>query len=266
MLTGLGGDEWFTGSDYYYADQLRQVRLLDYFRQLRDDVRGYRQFSWQKALYTSIVPLMPVPVYRIVRQVRHRRPQLPEWIDPDFARRVSLAEVCHQTFWMDKPKSLAAANLFNVATSQGVVHAREMEERYASTFNVDLRHPFLSRPIIEFGLGIPNEQRWRYATTKYVLRQALREMLPESVRLRRTKAEFSDLVATGLVALGGADVLANLQIEKQGWVLREPLLKMFANMSVLWQKHDDEYKVHTNRLWKVMSTEVWYQATFTTSS
>ena len=38
--------------------------------------------------------------------------------------------------------------------------ALDMVERFGTHFDVESRHPFLDRRLIEFCLGIPEEQRW----------------------------------------------------------------------------------------------------------
>jgi asparagine synthase (glutamine-hydrolysing) len=52
---------------------------------------------------------------------------------------------------------------------------------------LEMRYPFLYRPLVELGLGLPIDLRARPLAPKWLLRQALRGILPEIVRLRSGK-------------------------------------------------------------------------------
>lgn len=51
-------------------------------------------------------------------------------------------------------------------------------------------HPFLDRRVVELCLSLPAAQKRRGNQARYVLRNAMRGVLPEPVRLRRDKASF----------------------------------------------------------------------------
>ena len=83
-------------------------------------------------------------------------------------------------------------------------------ERRAATFHMEARHPFLDRRLVEFMLSIPQDQLYRDGQTKYILRNAMKGILPESVRMRRDKAAFNQDVAIGLQEREPEKVLAIL--------------------------------------------------------
>jgi asparagine synthase (glutamine-hydrolysing) len=70
----------------------------------------------------------------------------------------------------------------------------EREESLFGRFGVERRLPFFDRRILEFVLAIPDHQRWRGAQSKFILRQAMAGILPESVRERAGKAVFSGVL------------------------------------------------------------------------
>ena len=61
----------------------------------------------------------------------------------------------------------------------------------ASGAGVELRRPFFSREVLQFTFSSPERWRRRGRIDKYVHRMALRGLLPETVRQRQSKAEFS---------------------------------------------------------------------------
>ena len=71
-------------------------------------------------------------------------------------------------------------------------------ERLGALFHLEARHPFLDRRLVEFLMAIPPEQTFRNGLQKFILRETMRGILPEVVRTRLDKTEFSSYVSLGL--------------------------------------------------------------------
>jgi asparagine synthase (glutamine-hydrolysing) len=61
----------------------------------------------------------------------------------------------------------------------------------------DERHPLLYRPLVEFVLALPWEQLLRPDQDRVIQRRALRGILPEAIRQRRSKATATHLLLKG---------------------------------------------------------------------
>jgi hypothetical protein len=92
-------------------------------------------------------------------------------------------------------------------------------ERYEYGPDVELRYPFLYRPLVEFCLALPADARIRPPRTKWILREAMRNVLPERVRTRATKGAIDARILWSLNreghrvdALLRAPVLADLGV------------------------------------------------------
>jgi asparagine synthase (glutamine-hydrolysing) len=57
-------------------------------------------------------------------------------------------------------------------------------------FSIESRVPFLFHPLIEYLFRLPMSTKINGRWTKYVLRQAMKGVLPEKVRMRRSKMGF----------------------------------------------------------------------------
>jgi asparagine synthase (glutamine-hydrolysing) len=64
------------------------------------------------------------------------------------------------------------------------------EDKNAMAFSVESRVPFVDHVLLEEVARLPLNQKLRRGWTKFVMREALRGVLPESVRLRRDKIGF----------------------------------------------------------------------------
>ncbi len=82
--------------------------------------------------------------------------------------------------------SLTSA-LLNDTTGLLVEHLR-VEDRASSAFSVECRHPFLDHRIVEFVFSLPESQKIRDGHTKYVLRNAVKGIIPEDIRNNVKKA------------------------------------------------------------------------------
>jgi asparagine synthase (glutamine-hydrolysing) len=65
------------------------------------------------------------------------------------------------------------------------------EDRNSMAHGVESRVPFLDYRLVEYIMGLPDDLKIKGATTKRVLREAMRDILPEKIRLRTDKIGFA---------------------------------------------------------------------------
>src|SRR3954471_10498857 len=66
-----------------------------------------------------------------------------------------------------------------------------MEDRSSMAFSIEARVPLLDRRLVEFGLSLPDHQKIQGGFSKFAVRQATSGLMPEHVRMRRTKLGFA---------------------------------------------------------------------------
>jgi asparagine synthase (glutamine-hydrolysing) len=111
-----------------------------------------------------------------------------------------------------------------------VVFQLEQIETLARRRGVELRHPFLDRRMVEFVLGLPDEQRHRAAGDRFILRHAMRGLMPERVRTRVGKSDLADVIDTELRTKHAAavrELFRNSRLAAMGAVDAEELLVAF---------------------------------------
>lgn len=64
------------------------------------------------------------------------------------------------------------------------------EDRNSMAFSIEARVPFLDCLLVEYTAALPLSQKIRGGITKYVLRRAVRGLIPEKIRCRRDKMGF----------------------------------------------------------------------------
>jgi asparagine synthase (glutamine-hydrolysing) len=194
LLTGTGGDELFTGTMLFFADWIAGGRAGRAMREMADRAAVGRVSFWQLAYLNAVLPLLPAAMQR---RLLGGEAQLPAWMRKDVVRRYGL---CDRTFPAlsyggrrgYKYRDAIAAHVIGLGTvlDTGTI-APEV---------LDLRHPFLYRPLVEFALQLPPELLVRPNARKWVLREAMRGIVPDAVRTRIGKGSPAELYASSLHA------------------------------------------------------------------
>ncbi len=201
LLDGEGGDELFGLAAYLIADRLRRGRLASTWS-LSGRIPGMgahpdRRVRARVLRHYGVRPLLPAAI-------RHRRQA---WA----ARGTSPNELI-------APADRAALTALRTAAERRhdgprwwqmqVHHMIEMREdldmaahfrREASDAGFAIRHPLLhDLPLIETALRIPPEAQFDATRDRPLLRDALRDRIPESARARHSKSHFTQLVLDGM--------------------------------------------------------------------
>lgn len=259
-LTGAGGDFLFSGSVFQYADLLRGGRPLAALRRFAADWRADDTGrSPLGLLQAGAWPLLPARVRRGLRPLARRALGLesqPSWLKlvPSAPREFPEAP---------RGDSFATEEVVRLLGSGMHAFFLECGDRAAARHGVELRHPLLDVRLVQFALDLPDDQRRRGPFTKFVLREALASDLPDVVRTRRTKADFSHVVAAAFEALGGAGFFGRLAIADAGWVDGGALLARYRLMQSRYAQGPDAYGDHVPVLWMTAAVELWYRAAFT---
>ncbi len=102
----------------------------------------------------------------------------------------------------DVPNSARSTNYHHVTKifNHNVVEGLEILELAAARRGIELRFPFLDRPLIEYALSLPESSKLQGRWTRAILREAMAGVVPETVRLRTEKFDFTSHLARGILS------------------------------------------------------------------
>ena len=265
-LTGLGGDEWFGSTSFAYADLIRQLRIIALLRKLRSDRNppaGFTPFpGYAKALAQyGVLPLVPDRLKAAIRPWL-RPPEIHPLVIPAFAARTRLLERLFTKRSLPPSRSFAQQVLYRCYSSGWLPNALEGDARWTAGFRLEGRYPFLDRRILEFALAIPDDQRFRPGVSKFVLRQSMRGILPERLRLRSSKADLTELYPMAMIALGGEHLFDSLNVVKHGWVDGVVVRRLYRSMAEAFSRGDLSHMENFYQLWNVFAVELWLNVVF----
>ena len=259
MLTGLGGDEWFSGSSAHSADLLRRGRVIAAARQCWHDAHlPGRGFTYLGLARGAVGPLLPAWARRMLRPVAGARPLRHDWIPETFAARVALRDRI-RPLAPPSAGSLAQRAIYRLANGIQRTLGDEHEQRMTSAAGLDQRHPFYDRRVAEFGLALPERERAHLGVTKVIVRRALADRMAESVRARADKAEFSPIFAAAIAAAGGRRAFERLRSADLGWVDGRVAQGMHDEMIRLYSAGDAAYIRLADALWTILSIDLWLE-------
>ena len=196
LMGGVGGDQWLCGSLTYYADALAALNWREVVACMKNDSRnaGLAMSLWWLIRH-GFYPLLPDVLRQGIRWTltrdRHEGIDTRAWLSP--ALKAALRER------LEKNKDLSAPRMKRISQREHMLtllspfslHALELEERTMSAFGIERRRPFFCREMIQFTFSTPESWRRRGRMDKYLHRMALHGLLPEYVRQRQSKAEFT---------------------------------------------------------------------------
>ena len=83
-------------------------------------------------------------------------------------------------------------------TMQRRVVREATKSLFGKLADIEIRHPYRDRRLIEFVLTLPAYQIYERGVYKYILRNAMRGILPENIRTRRQPTSISTLFLRGI--------------------------------------------------------------------
>ena len=180
LLSGTGGDEC---ASFDGRGHLPHLLLSGRWRRLAAEWRA-QDGGARRLFVTVVLPLLHPALPATLNRWRDGRGVRRRWlIDPGFARRV-------------KPLVLPRPRMIGVRRTQ-VRFLRDghlgwsLEQLRARGVRqgIEYRFPLLDRRLLEFALGLPPEQFRRPGHSRWLMRHALRTVLPPEVCRSRSKAD-----------------------------------------------------------------------------
>jgi asparagine synthase (glutamine-hydrolysing) len=259
LLTGMGGDDWLGTSLWAMADLFSSGRWLAVTSRLRQESNAEDFPGWRLAIQSVVWPLLSVDARRAIRErFGFNRPA--SWIDRPFAARIRLDERLARAKPDAAFRSFEQQDIWQEGTSGTLVHAIESATRGVSWYGIDHRHPFFDRRIVEFGLALPPDQRWRGGAAKHLLRRAVAPHLPEQITRRLTNPSANHALAQAIAAESRIEDVAQWNAVRRGWVRRDELTRMYAEMQSLHARGDRAYGRPAWIVWNVLATSLWLDA------
>jgi asparagine synthase (glutamine-hydrolysing) len=195
MLDGEGGDTLFWLSPYLLADRLTSGRLwsaVSLARRFPSDA-GRVQAAVAARLIRDwgLKGAMPYRVHRRRQRLRGEAALAPSWLTEASAK--LRFETDPELGWkrLDGPRWWAS--LLDAVTGVSSTLVHDAARRRNASAGLRAGHPLLDVDLIELVLSLPPEHAFDRRLSRPLLRDGVRGLVPEEVRLRPSKSSFDTL-------------------------------------------------------------------------
>ncbi len=196
LLDGQGGDEVFGG----YA-KFRYAYLASLLRtgQLRRLLREFGQTLLQGDRYVLDIRNGYRYLPRRLRRLLGVDGLLRQAVHTDWNRAVSGESTPATRWWRyasqaasdDSPATIMQRMQIDDLFVDTLPMLLRMEDRSSMAFSLEARVPLLDHHVVDYGLSLPDDLKIRNGWSKFAVRRAMQGIVPDLVRMRKTKLGFS---------------------------------------------------------------------------
>jgi asparagine synthase (glutamine-hydrolysing) len=256
VLSGDGGDELFGGYDKYVVEQReRSARFLpaparrllgELSRAMPEGMRG-RNFLHHHSLPAAERYLDACTLFRHDEMQKLFQPEFSKMLEPFAPWRSKAAYLESGGNWLSRLQGLDINNYLPLDILTKV-------DRMSMAHSIETRVPLLDHKLVEFAATIPPEMNLRGGTTKYVLKRAMRGILPDRI-IDRPKQGFAIPLGywfRGKLGSYVRDLLLGEQSRRRGFFHPPAIEALIA-------RHEQGQNLDL-QLWTLISFELWSRA------
>ncbi|WDZ96605.1 asparagine synthase (glutamine-hydrolyzing) [Herbaspirillum sp. WKF16] len=189
MLDGQGADEQLAGYHTffapYFAGLFKQGKWLTLWREIQANkrVHGYSELTSLKHLANM---LLPEAMRQALRKLGGKASAHADWLNWQTMKMQPQDPFASLGGKTDSLKQFSRAQL-TATNLQMLLH---WEDRDSMAHSIESRVPFLDYRLVEYVLSLPDGFKLAGGVTKRVLRESMKDILPERVRMRMDKLGF----------------------------------------------------------------------------
>jgi len=132
------------------------------------------------------------------------------------------------------------------------------EDRNTMSQSLESRSPFLDHRLVEYCFSLPDRFKIRNGTGKWVLREAMKDVLPENVRTRKDKAGFiapADEWFRTINREQVRDLINSASFTGRG-------IFNVKKVNEIFDRHLEGEENHQMFLWQIVNLELWFRRFF----
>lgn len=133
----------------------------------------------------------------------------------------------------------------------------QYEDRDSMAFSLESRVPFLDFRFVELIFSLPVSNKIKNGWTKYILRKAMKDILPEKIRCRKDKMGFVTPQDMWLTTI--KDKVEEIFNSKE--FLERPYIDPSGVSELLEKYYGGDYSL-SNTIWKLYCQEIWMRVFF----
>lgn len=246
-LDGQGADEELAGYHYFFGDYFKELLYTAKILKLANESFHYlKEHKSVFGLKTFLFFLLPES-FKTTAILKENG-----YIDDDFSDKYSSGNVIAGQLYDSDNLQKALLNHFEYKLE----HLLKWEDRNSMWFSLESRVPFLDHRLVEKTLALPSHKLIKKGYTKHILRQAMKGILPEEIRMRQDKMGFGT-PQDEWFRTSKLEVFIKELIYSDSFKNRR-----IFNVVKVQKMYDQHLKKEINiskEIWKWINTEIWFR-------
>lgn len=201
-LSGMAGDDLYSGTDLIVYEYLRELRLLAAYKELKQRAQYYPSFNlffrthffWYTKLW-----------FQLKGRSTFLSPHITHQAFDEMQEDKSFLGTRSQYALRPKQYDQLVGNYYS--------NTLATESFFSTPHQTELRYPMRDRRLTEYMLQIPSEQLYSNNILRPIIRNAYDGVLPEKIKSRRTKTGFQPLLSK----IEGEAIEAKNQKDDNNW-------------------------------------------------
>jgi len=242
IITGQGGDELFGRNEYGFYELFIRGQFITLYKELKFITKPFHAIKRY-----LVKPFLGVKILYFLKKILKK-----EKFDSINLR----YKILNFTDKIGVSNLALKRDIDNISSVQHITVAdSNFLHPIESNFNVEFRHPFYDLELVEFSLSLPPKFKYTEGKSKWILRKAMKGILPEMILYRKDKAEFSEIVIQQIEAINVNRLLDNAFIVKLGIVNQE-------DINAIRKRYDEQKVKRPYHIWGLINLEYWYRFNF----
>lgn len=247
LLDGQGGDEILGGYEWFYGYYLAELLFTGHW------IKAVKEFFSYKKYHKNILPLKCIFLLVVPRPLIHflwrkRYLYFNNIFLETFKKRQTKDALWNSHSFQDI--SILAETYFSLP------ELLRYDDKNSMRWGVESRVPLCDHDLVEYVISLPTETKIQGDMAKIILRDALKDILPEMIRSRRDKIGFATPDETLLRTETGKTFA--FEIFRSESFKKRPYWNQ-GKVEQMLDKHVRMKQNHTQDLWKMIILELWFR-------
>lgn len=246
-IDGQGADEQLAGYhnffSIYHLELLRKLKFLTFASEITNYFKKHKN-----PIVLGYLVFYMLPIFFQNKFGKNFFPS----IKKDFIKNNSGKNNVLKNLY--KPKNLNHSLIQHFENK--LEHLLKWEDLNSMHFSIESRVPFLDHRLVEATLNTPSNQKIYKGETKHILREAMKDILPEKITLRKDKKGFESPQAKWYRTQNYQKYIYNIInsniFKNRGYFNADIAAKQFENH--LSKKSDNSVEI-----WKWINLELWFR-------
>lgn len=246
-LDGQGADEQLGGYHYFFSLFFKELLLNWKLGLLGKELAAYLHEHKSLFAIKSFAYFVLPEKLRLMGKVTEKG-----YLNSHFINRYKKESTVVGSLYTSSTLQEAFINHFEYKLE----HLLKWEDRNSMFFSLEARTPFLDYNLVERTLALPSTNIIKNGITKHILREAMKGILPEKIRVRRDKIGFStpqdEWFRTPQFQAIILEIINSASFNSRGFF-------NVARIKELYERHLLKKINCSNEIWKWIHLEMWFR-------